>query len=195
VSPVGPRDDDAATPLDPDEREGLRLSHIATRDELNAAEQANIVDGQQWALGRRRDVLDERFLRELHRRMLGQVWRWAGQYRQTAKNIGVDSWRIGEELARLIADCRYWIAHDTYPGDEIAARFHHRLTWIHCFANGNGRHARIATDLLLAQLGRPAFSWGRANLANVSAARTRYVEALRAADRHDFAPLTEFVRS
>lgn len=191
----GRPDDDAATQLDPDELKDLRDSHIATREELNAAEQANMVTGQEWALNLRRDILDESVLRELHARLFGEVWRWAGRFRESDKNVGVDWSLIREEIAKLLDDCRYWIAHDTYPPDEIAARFHHRLTWIHGFPNGNGRHARIATNRLLAQLGRPAFTWGRADLADAGATRRQYVEALRAADRHDFALLLAFVRS
>lgn len=186
--------DDAATPLDPDEADGLRLPYIATRAELNAAEQANIIKAYEWVTARRREVLDERFLRELHRRMFGDVWTWAGTYRRSDKTVGIDWSRIAEELALLIADTAYWIEHGVFSPDEIAARFHHRLTWIHCFPNGNGRHARLATDLLLRQLGRPAFSWGSTNLASADDARRRYVDALRAADRHDFGPLLGVAR-
>lgn len=85
--------------------------------------------------------------------------------------------------------------HDTYPPDEIAARFHHRLVFIHPFANGNGRHARLATDLLLVKLGQTRFSWGQVNLVDASETRQRYISALRAADRHDYGPLLECVRS
>jgi Fic-DOC domain mobile mystery protein B len=119
---------------------------------------------------------------------------WPKEYGGRGATL-VEQALFGEEMARLIADCRYWIAHQTYPLDEIAARFHHRLTWINCFANGNGRHARVSTDLLLIQLGRPAFSWGQANLADPNATRKLYVTALRAADHHDIAPLLTFVRS
>lgn len=97
--------------------------------------------------------------------MFGQVWRWAGKWtQQRDRRIGVDHWLVETELRTLIEDVAYWIAHETYPPDEIAARFHHRLTWIHPFPNGNGRFARMATDLLLIQMGRPRFTWGRATL-------------------------------
>lgn len=195
MSPFRDPRDQAATPLDPDERAGLRLVHITTREELNAAEQANILEGQSWALARRRVVLDEGFLRELHRRMFGEVWRWAGIYRRSDKNVGVDWTRITEEVARLIQDASFWIEHESFEADKIAVRFHHRMTWIHCFANGNGRHARLATDLLLAGMGRPSFTWGRESLVDPTATRRQYVRALRAADHHDFAPLVQFVRT
>lgn len=187
--------DDAATPLSPEEREGLIPAYITLRGELNEAEQANILEAEEWAFARKRDVLSEKFLNDLHKRMFGRVWRWAGSYRHSNKNIGVDVYRIPTELRQLIDDCRYWIDHETYPPDEIAARFHHKLVWLHPYPNGNGRHARLATDLLLVSMNRLRFSWGSASLVDPGETRQRYVEALRAADNHDIGPLLEFVRS
>ena len=193
----GPFDqpDDAATALDEEEKVGLIPSYITTRGELNEAEQANILEAAEWAFARKRDVLEERFLDNLHTRMFKHVWKWAGTHRRTDKNVGVDAYQIPTELRRMIDDCRYWIEHETYPPDEIAARFHHRLVWIHAYPNGNGRHARLATDLLLNSLNQPPFSWGQDNLVDAGETRQRYVDALRAADKHDFAPLNAFVRS
>ena len=188
-------DDDASTPLTAEEREGLIPSYITLRRELNEAEQANILEAEQWAFARKRDVLDVRFLTDLHKRMFGRVWRWAGKFRHTERNVGVDPLRIATDLRLLLDDCRYWIEHGTYPPDEICARFHHRLVFIHPFPNGNGRHARLATDLLLVALGQPRFSWGKTNLVNPGETRRAYVAALRAADGRDIGPLLEFVRS
>lgn len=187
--------DDASTPLSPAEREGLIPSYITLRGELNEAEQANILEAYGWGFSRRRDVLDAGFLNRLHKRMYGKVWRWAGTYRQSEKNIGIEFYRIPTELRSLLDNCRYWIDNETWPLDEIAARFHHRLVWIHCYPNGNGRHARLAADLLLASQGRDRFSWGSASLIDAGATRAAYVSALRAADNHDYGPLLAFVRS
>lgn len=187
--------DDAATPLTSEEREGLIPSYITLRRELNEAEQANILEAEAWAFARKRDVLDERFLKGLHKRMFGRVWRWAGEFRLTERNIGVAPHRIPVALRQLLDDCRYWVEHATYPPDEIVARFHHRLVWIHPFPNGIGRHARMATDLLLTRLGQSRFTWGRVNLIDAGETRQAYVAALRAADGHDIQPLLEFVRS
>lgn len=187
--------DDAATPLTEEERADLIPTYITLRSELNEAEQANILEAQEWAFARTRDVLSERFLTQLHQRMFTRVWRWAGTYRRTARNIGVDAYRIPLELNQLLNDGRYWIENSTYDSDEIAARFHHRLVLIHPFPNGNGRHARLATDLLLASMGRPIFSWGRVNLADPGKTRQQYIAALRAADNHDIGPLLDFVRT
>ena len=150
--------DDAATPLTLEEREGLVPSYITLRRELNEAEQANILEAEEWAFARKRDMLSEQFLKTLHKRMFGRVWRWAGEFRLTERNLGVAPHRIAIDLRKSLDDCRFWIENGTYPADEIAARFHHRLVWIHPFPNGNGRHARLATDLLLAGLGQPRFS-------------------------------------
>jgi Fic-DOC domain mobile mystery protein B len=189
-------DDDANTPLTPLEREGLIPTYIATRAELNDAEQANIGEADRWAFSHKRgDLLTPPFLLRLHRRMFGPVWRWAGGIRDTERNIGIAPYLIEAELRRLTDDTRYWIEHRSFEPDEIALRFHHRLVAIHPFPNGNGRHARMAADLLAVQLGRQRFTWGSANLVTAAATRRQYVEALRAADGHDIRPLLAFARS
>jgi len=187
--------DDAATPLSMDERAELIPSYVTLRHELNDVEQANILKAENWAFTRKRNVLDEPFLLNLHKRMFGEVWGWAGQYRRTERNIGIEPWQIGIALNLLIDDTRYWVENRTFGFDEIAARFHHKLVWIHPFPNGNGRHARLATDLLLLANGLPRFTWGRVNLVDAGETRKSYVTALRAADRHDIDLLLKFVRS
>ena len=195
MSGVGP-EPDGATPLDPDEREGLRFRHVTTRGELNELEQANIQDGLLWlSRHRTRDVLTEDFLRELHRRLFGQVWKWAGQFRRTEKNIGVDPLVIAVDLRMLLDDARYWSEDRTYQPLEAAARFHHRLVFIHLFPNGDGRHARIATDLYLENFfGHPAIDWAAGHdLLHTNERRSAYIAALRAADAGDYGMLCVFV--
>lgn len=186
--------DDASTPLTPDERANLIPSYITLRRELNEAEQLNIFEAEEWAFARKRDVLNDAFLLNLHRRMFGQVWKWAGKFRTSERNIGVPAYQIGIDLNQLLGDAKYWIEHNTFEPDEIAYRFHHRLVFIHPFPNGNGRHARMATDLLLKSLGQERFSWGSGNLVDANTTRAQYVAALRAADRHDYELLEKFVR-
>ncbi len=189
-------DEDGNTPLSAEERLGLIPTYITLRHELNEAEQINITDGENWATRQSRNMLDEDALRELHRRMFGKVWAWAGDYsKETNRRIGSDSFRVPLDLRQMLDDVRYWIEHDTYPADEIAMRFHHRLTQIHPFPNGNGRFSRLAADLLAKHLGQPYFSWGRTSLIEAGATRGQYIEALRAADRHDLEPLLRFARS
>jgi Fic-DOC domain mobile mystery protein B len=187
--------DDDATPLVPGELEGLIPTHITLRSELNELEQQNITVADSWAFSRRRDVASEPFLRGRHRRMFDCVWRWAGQYRKTERNLGVASYQIESDLRQLVDDAQYWVDHFSYPRDELAVRFHHRLVAVHPFANGNGRWSRLAGDLFSVQLGGPRFSWGRINLQTAGDVRRAYVDALRAADEHDLDPLIAFARS
>jgi Fic-DOC domain mobile mystery protein B len=187
--------DESATPLTPEEMRDLIPSHIAYRWELNYAEQKNIIRAQHWALSRPgRDVLSENFVQNLHRRMLGDVWRWAGKFRISERNLGIDYWEIPVALRHLLDNVKTWIQCDTYPADEIAVRFHHRLVQIHPFPNGNGRHARLMADVLVMRLQRPRFSWGRESLRDAGLMRRRYIAALQDADNHDLDPLLKFAR-
>lgn len=188
---------DGATPLDPNEIDGLKLKHITKRAELDRWEQVNIQDAISWLERRRKsNILNEAFICQLHEKMFGKVWKWAGEFRRTEKNIGVSWVRIPTELKMLLDDVNYWIENKTYPADEIAYRFHHKLVWIHLFPNGNGRHARMMADLLLEEmLEVEQFSWGSQNLTDAIDTRRKYIEALRKADNQDYAPLATFVRS
>lgn len=185
------------TPLDPQEAEGLLLPHITTRQELNYWEQKNIAEALHSAKNQRpKNILTVSFMRQLHKKMLGSVWRWAGSFRKTEKNVGVPARFVAVELKKLCDDTAFWITHQTFPNDEIAVRFHHRLTWIHPFPNGNGRHARLMTDLLLKTLLKePCFTWGSSDLEQKNLFRKRYLRALKSADAGDFKPLLEFVRT
>lgn len=187
-----------ATPLDPDEIESLIPTHIRTRRELDQWEQENILAADRWLFSprtRRNIELTRSFVVLVHTRMFDRTWRWAGQFRRTERNIGVDPRVIAVELRGLLDDAEYWLANGTYHLDEVAARLHHRLVAIHPFPNGNGRHARMFADAVLFREGKPRFSWGSGNLLETGELRRRYLGALRAADAHDIRPLLEFVRS
>lgn len=187
---------EGATPLDPDELEGLVYRHITTRAELDELEQANIDEGLQWLKKQKNpEVLTESFVCELHKKLFGKVWKWAGSFRRTEKNIGVDPLQIAIQLRQLLDDARYWIESATYPPKELAARFHHKLVYIHPFPNGNGRHARIMADAVLTKLmDEPAIDWaGGYQLEQMNERRDQYIAALRSADAHDFNALFEFV--
>lgn len=194
--PLFEGDDEANTPLTPAERDGLIPTYITTRAELNAAEQENIAEAELWAFARRRaDIVDREALLGLHRRMFRRVWRWAGRIRDSERNIGVAPHLIETGIGQLTGDVRYWIDQGAFPSDEIAVRFHHRLVAIHPFPNGNGRHGRLAADLMIHQLGGARFTWGRENLVEADETRRTYVRALKAADQHDIGPLLDFARS
>lgn len=192
-----PPDPVGATPLTDDDLEGLIPTDVATRGDLDRAELENIVEARTWAAGRTwkpDTVLDSHTLADLHRRMFRQVWRWAGKWRSRETSIGIAPERIQTELRMLVDDALAWTEFTTYPADEIAIRFHHRLVFIHPFPNGNGRHARLAADLLMRSLGQPVFTWSQRP--GVLPDRKRYREALQAMDRdrEDVARLLKFAR-
>jgi len=184
------------THLDPDEIEGLRIPFITTRAELDEHEQVNIQRARIWLNKSTRkpaDLLTDTFVKRLHKEMYSEVWKWAGQFRRTEKNIGVDPVRIATDLRQLLDDARFWVEHATYPPDEIAIRVKHRIVCIHCFANGNGRHSRLIADLIVSSLGQALFTWGA--YSEMPDVRERYFEALRKADRGDITVLLAFARS
>lgn len=197
------KEPDGATPLDEEDRAGLIPTWLATRGDLNAAEHANIGKALLWVESKGGPhslaaFLSEDLIKNLHRRMFNEVWKWAGEYRRHNTNIGVDWPYISAQLRDLLAD----VAVQTqdcdrllWSPDELAVRFHHRLVLIHPFPNGNGRHARLAADLLVSLLGRPVFTWGAEDLGAPSDVRKAYLDALRHADQtQDFTPLVSFSR-
>ncbi len=187
-----------ATPLEPEELEQLIPDQITTMPQLNDAEQLNILSAASWALGRRRDdVLSTNYVQELHRRMYGEVWRWAGKFRTSAKNIGnAEAYEIPMRIEQTLRETKYRIENEIYESGEIAIRLHHELTLIHAFPNGNGRHARLMTDVLCRKMDWETFTWGsRADLVSVGPARERYIQALHSADNFEMGPLLEFARS
>ncbi len=176
---------------------GLLLTHITTRGELDRWEMENVHLAFQWADRiKHKNITDENFLSLLHKRMFGKVWKWAGTYRKSDKNIGVSWVEIPVYMKILCDDAKAWSEFATYPADEYAARFHHRLVYIHPFANGNGRHSRLVADLILEKMfDAQPFSWGKSTLTKQGEARTAYIKALKAADDHDYSLLLDFVRS
>ncbi len=192
------QDAPGSTPLDPDEAAGLLPKHITSQADLNAWEQNNILQGREWAQQtrqRKRDFLNEGFIRELHQRMFGDTWKWAGTFRSSDKTIGVAWEQIAVQLRDLLDNIQHQKDNNIYAADELAIRFHHRLVWIHPFPNGNGRHSRLMAELLVTQLGGLAFSWGGgADLVSTGAARERYLNALREADAGAVDSLITFAR-
>lgn len=188
--PIG----DGHTELADEDRRGLLPSYIATRRDLFDAEQRNIAESMLRRRPTADELLDDKSLRDLHREMFGEVWAWAGRYRAVETNIGNEPSAISMAVRDLVADTRTWVEFKTYPLDELAVRFHHRLVAIHPFPNGNGRHGRIATDFLLAALGAVSFSWGSNLEVDTNDLRHTYVEALRAADGGDISKLLAFAQ-
>lgn len=190
---------DGQTPLDEEEKDGLLIPTIATRGELDEFEQQNIEQAVQWSMGRSYKseiIFTEEFIRTVHKRMYINVWKWAGEFRKTNKNIGVDQWQIPTNLKYLLDDARYWHENSTYPPDEIALRFKHRIVSIHCFPNGNGMHSRLMADIIIEKIYKqPVFSWGTTNIFSEEDSRTAYLKAVKTADIGDYSLLLSFARS
>lgn len=189
-----------ATPLRPEDVRGLKLPHITTYAELNEAEAANIVLGQEWALRARiahaASMLTDTYLQRLHKKMYGEVWKWAGSYRTHNTSIGSDYPSLRADLLILFDDARDWLEHDRFEPDELAVRIHHRIVKVHPFANGNGRHARMVADLILIRhFRRERLAWGGGSLSNVDPTRPHYIAALQEADRNNYPPLIALART
>ncbi|MEO5907396.1 MAG: mobile mystery protein B [Saprospiraceae bacterium] len=187
------------TPLSEEERAGLRIQAIINHHQLNEHEQSNIEDAIQWLINKSFSadkILSEKFIKELHKRMFGSVWKWAGHFRTSEKNIGVERHKIPVHLRQLLGDVLFWIKDQTFTPDEIAIRFKHQLVSIHCFPNGNGRHSRLIADIIIEKLfAQPVFTWGAMDLTYPGGARITYIQALKAADNGNYSLLLAFARS
>ncbi|MEY5133565.1 MAG: hypothetical protein RLZZ198_1569 [Bacteroidota bacterium] len=190
---------DGQTPLNEEEQNGLLIPSITTREELDEFEQLNIEKAIQWTFGKKwkaEQLFSEKFVKDLHKRMYGEVWKWAGAFRESEKNLGIKSYLIPSELKVLLDDAIFWVQNDTYSPDELAIRFKHRLVSIHCFSNGNGRHSRLMADLIMEKLFNSTFfSWGSSNLVKATDTRKAYINAIKMADKQDLQPLIVFAKS
>ena len=190
---------DGQTPLDEEEKLGLKIKSITTQNELDEFEQLNIEKAVEWTIHtnlKQEKILTEKFIKDLHKKMYGDVWKWAGAFRKTNKNIGINWIQIGMELKNLLDDTKFWIAHETYQPEEIAIRFKHRIVAIHCFSNGNGRHSRLMADIIIESIfGKEIFSWHKSNMVKADETRKNYIVALREADNGNIKPLIEIAQN
>ena len=190
---------DGQTPLDKEEKEGLKIKSITTQGELDEFEQLNIEKAVEWTIHSKfklKKILTEKFVKDLHKKMYGDVWKWAGEFRKTEKNIGIPWTQIGIELKNLLDDTKYWIDNNTFPPQEIAIRFKHRIVSIHCFPNGNGRHSRMMADIIMESIfGNEIFSWHQSSMVKANETRNQYIKALREADKGNFKQLIEFAKN
>lgn len=190
---------DGQTPLDEDEKGDLKIKSISTQGELDEFEQLNIEKAVEWTIHsnfKPENIFTEKFVKDLHRKMYGDVWKWAGEFRKTEKNIGIPWIEIGIELRKLLDDTKYWIENNTFPAEEIAIRFKHRIVSIHCFPNGNGRHSRLMADIITESIfGNEAFSWHQSNMVKANEIRKEYINALKQADNGNIEPLIRFAKN
>ncbi len=193
------RYEEGQTPLDEDEKEGLKIKTITTQGELNEFEQLNIEKAVEWTIRsnlKPEKILTEKFIKDLHKQMYSDVWKWAGKFRRSEKNIGITWTRIAIELRSLLNDTEYWIKNTTYSPEEIAIRFKHRIVSIHCFPNGNGRHSRLMADIIIESIfGKKIFSWHQSNMVKADETRKKYIKTLKEADRGNIKPLVEFAKN
>jgi Fic-DOC domain mobile mystery protein B len=186
------------TTLDEDEKEGLLIKAITTRQELDEFEQLNIERAIDWTMRKRiklNKILTINFICKLHHKMFDETWKWAGEFRKTNKNIGVDKYRIGVELNQLISDCKYWVSNKTFQPDEIAIRLKHRIVKIHPFPNGNGRLSRLLADVLMVHgFNQSVFTWGSSKKECTKDIRKAYLKALFEADAGNYEPLINFAK-
>lgn len=187
------------TPLDEDEKEGLKIKTITTQGELDEFEQLNIEKAVEWTIHANlkfNKILTEKFVKDLHKRMYGDVWKWAGEFRRTEKNMGIPWIQIGIELKNLMDDTKYWIEDKTYSPEEIAIRFKHRIVSIHCFPNGNGRHSRMMADIIMESIfKKEIFTWHQSNMVRANHTRKEYINSLKEADNGNINPLIEFAKN
>jgi Fic-DOC domain mobile mystery protein B len=190
---------DGQTPLSEEEKDCLKIPSITTREELDEFEQLNIEKAIQWTFGKKlkaEQILSEKFIKDLHKKMYGDVWKWAGEFRTTEKNLGIKSYLIPVQLKQLLDNTLFWYQNNTYSHAETAIRFKHQLVSVHCFPNGNGRHSRLMADLIMVKLyNQTFFTWGSNNLIKATDARKNYINAIREADNYDVQPLIDFANS
>lgn len=183
---------DGQTPIDENEKSGLKINSITTQKDLDEFEQLNIEKAVEWTIHtnlKLEKIVTEKFIKNLHKKMYGDVWKWAGEFRKTDKNIGI-------ELKNLIDDTKYWVENKTYFPEEIAIRFKHRIVAIHCFPNGNGRHSRMMADVIMESIfGKDVFTWNKSNMVKADETRKSYISALREADRGNINLLIEFAKN
>jgi len=191
--------EEGQTPLDEEEKEGLKIKSLTTQEELDEFEQLNIEKAVEWTMRanlKPEKILTEKFVRDLHKRMYSEVWKWAGEFRKSEKNIGIKWTLIGIELKNLLDDTKYWIENKTYSPDEIAIRYKHRIVSIHCFPNGNGRHSRMMADIIMESIfQKEIFTWHQSNMVKADETRKEYINALRKADNGIVKPLIEFAKN
>lgn len=198
LATIGP-EPAGATPLTEEDLGGLIPHFVATRADLNQVEFENIGKAVPWAERQARrgpeTVLSYAFMIALHRRMFGDVWRWAGAHRQRETNIGVSPHLVASESQMRLDDALFWHTGSVFPPDELAARIHCRLVSVHPFPNGNGRCTRLMADLYLTSIGTRPFTWGGADLDTDGSSRAAYIAALvKAATTGDYADLIRFAR-
>jgi len=188
---------EGATPIS--DCSGLIPTWVHNLNDLNRVEAENIMNAQRKYF--RAPVNDPKNwfqvdeLKNIHRAMFGEVWEWAGMYRQSVTSVGIKPILIPAKLAELCHEVLYWFQ---YPVEltfvEMAARIHHRVVFIHPFENGNGRFSRLVADRFLLAL-RCAYPIWPDHLNKDSGTRKDYISTLKNADKGNYEPLVDYMKS
>lgn len=186
---------DGQTPLDEEMRFDLKLKHVQDMTELYELESENIAEGIVWCQSTRKDHLEYPTWLELHKQMLGNIWKFAGQIRKSelANADFLLPYDVRPALLVLEKDLKYWLEHKTYSPKELMAIFHERLLTIHPFRDGNGRWSRVLTEFICRKEGFEVPNWGT-HINDDEVKRTTYIHAIKKA-RKDFSydPLMNFM--
>ncbi len=186
---------EGATPLE--DVSDLIPTHILSRDELNEWEAANILKASRRFMARRKEAkITIEWLKSVHRAMFDDTWAWAGKFRRKNFNIGADWHLIPEQMKSLVDDINFWEEADNSLNlFEQSVRIHHRLVKIHPFINGNGRHARLVSDIFLYTHNEKLPKWPDKELIDKSDVRKKYIFALQAADKGNYKLLETFIHN
>ena len=183
--------------LDQEELAGLKLVGIKDWTEILNQESKGIAKTVVWTEKNQfstEKIFTELFIREIHKRMFGEVWTWAGKYRLSNKTLGVEKGLISKELKQLFNNIKFWIESESYDADEITIRFIHRLMQIQCFSNGNARHAKLMADIVIENVfNGDIFTWGE-SLNDSKLQREKFLEALKKADKGKMEDLVKLAR-
>jgi len=171
-----------------------RLGIVHVRD-MQQAESEALLDLLTALLDevtdRQRFVADD--LRDWHRRWLGAIYPWAGEYRQV--NIGKGGFQFASAhlISGLMAGFQRDVlaAHSPCAGmdemqlAEALAITHAECILIHPFREGNGRLARLLNSLMAFQAGLPALDYGGIR----GIRKQEYIGAIHAATGGHYAPM------
>lgn len=129
----------------------------------------------------------------LLKEMFEAVWRWAGKFRTENVNIGCDWHQVPLQVQGLLDDLGFRERHEPSTLVE-AVRLHHRAVQIHPFLNGNGRWARVLSNIWLIRHDHLLTEWPEETIGNRSVIRDEYIAAIKSADNGDKEPLIKLHR-
>lgn len=169
---------------------------IARKREMDAAEMQALKPAQDnlyhtYDAGHRFTASD---IQEMHRRWLGGIYEWAGEYRQVNVSKGGFFFAAAGHIPALMAEFEKGplsrhtpCAFDDIPMViEALAEVHVELLLIHPFREGNGRVARILATIMATQAGLPLLDFSSLK----GKKKDEYFAAVRAGLDRDYRPMS-----